>query len=238
MKEKVVFEYSWENKKFNEDNPNNRKNLELIFDKGIDNVEVLTMVTDNNTISNFMSTQLTYLFKLIETNKSMFIEYCKILQSDGKLHIPEPEDEKIAKDKKLLANFCNREAFVQACPTLIQKLLEVNAFIKSFNGSNNLNLTTLHVENELNHWSFYLRIDTKLYNDLFIGDNALDNLKIKTVGEDLIGFPRTLILEEFVPYCVCRLAYDEKQFNERRKIAVIEHLEQTLNLNNYFVLLH
>ncbi len=228
MKEKVVFEYSRLERKFNKDNPNNRKNLELIYDKGIDNVEILAKCTDINKTDEQYSKEMEYFFKLLEINKGFFIEYCAILETDEEVSVALPKDDKIVNDKKLLAKYWNREAFIQACPKLLQILIEQhNPFLE--------NKIKLYATNEYNKCGFSVWIDKNDYNKLFKGETGLNYSKFTTIGEELFSFPRKLMFEAFVPNCAMNFAINELQYKDKFKDA-IEHPEKTLNLNNYIVI--
>ncbi len=229
MKKRIVFEYSWESKKYHAENPNHKGLLGSIYDYGMDEYEILAMVTDTNVISNDFSTQLTCLFKILEANRPLFFEYCAYLEANKEIEIPLPNDENILHDQKLLTEYWNREAFILACQILIQKLLDNNSATSE-------NTTLLYAILEVGkRMDVPVRIDNDVFNGLFNGETGWNYSKFFVLGENLINFPHPIIFEHFVLQ-YCRYAVDIRDRSEERYQDLLNDSANKLNLKNYVVM--
>lgn len=197
---KVVFEYSYENKFFDDSNPKFKSIIEAIFEYGIDNYNIYAMNTDTNAISDKISKEFTYLFLLLEKNRSLCSQYGEYLVLNKNLEVKLPEDEEIVNNKKLLKKYYEKEVFVLVSLQMLKRVFEYN-FHKLANNDNYFKLDA-YVKDL--YFKFYLNkediknIDKDFYKRLYANLLSVADLPIEIIFETVIP----AFCEKFTDYDV------------------------------------
>ena len=214
---KVVFEYSYNDQIFDVNNDKHRKIIEAIYDFGIEGYSIYAMNTDTNRISNDLSREFTWLFYLLEKNKSLFLQYCDYLVDNNIINIVLPEDEEIVKNQKKLTDYYNKETYVTVSLQLLDKVFKMN--FQPLLKKTNPNECTIEVYSR--YFSFRFDIDSAQLDKL--GETFKEKLSLPTML-DMVDLPNKIRFECAVP-AFCK--------SMRKNELDIPNLDEVVDLFNY-----